>query len=87
MDMQTSATLHVPKDVLMSTHLTAERIAERATLETALALYREGSISSGIAATWVGEPRVQFLLRAQAAGIALLENSADDFVRERSILD
>ena len=84
--METTATLQIPVEVLLSSHLTAERLVERAKLEAALALYREGNISSGLAASWVGEPRVSFLLRAQAAGIALLTDSNDDFNRECSLL-
>ena len=78
--------MEFPEEVLASTQLSAERLAERAKLETALALYREGRLSSGLAARWVGEPRVAFLMRASAAGIALLDDSRDDFERERSLL-
>ena len=66
--------------------MSAEQLAERAKLETALALYREGRLSSGLAAKWIGEPRVSFLLRASAAGIPLLDDSRDDFERERDLL-
>ena len=78
--------MEFPEEVLVSTQLSAERLAERAKLEAAPALYREGRLSSGLAARWVGEPRVAFLMRAGAAGIALLDDSRDDFERERSLL-
>lgn len=84
--MHTTAAIEFPEEVLASTQLSAERLAERAALETALALYREGRLSSGLAAKWVGEPRVSFLIRASAAGIPLLDDSLDDFERERSLL-
>ena len=84
--MHTSASLEFPEEVLASTQLSAERLAERAKLETALALYREGRLSSGLAAKWVGEPRVSFLIRACAAGIPLLDDSLDDLERERGLL-
>lgn len=84
--MHTTAALEFPAEVLASTQLSAERLAERAVLETALALYRDGQLSSGIAARWVGESRVSFLIRASAAGIPLLDDSVDDFERERGIL-
>ena len=63
-------------------------LREDGTLEdaTALALYREGRLSSGLAAKWIGEPRVSFLLRASAAGIPLLDDSLADFERERALL-
>ena len=84
--MKTSALLEVPEEILLGTHLTAERLAERAKLEAAFALYREGSISSGLAPTWVNLPRVRFLTLAAAAGIAKLSDSDDDFERERGLL-
>jgi hypothetical protein len=84
--MHTTAALEFPEEVLASTQLSAERLAERAILETALALYREGRLSSGIAARWVGESRVSFLMRASTAGIPLLDDSLDDFERERGLL-
>ena len=85
-DMKTSALLEVPEEILLSAHLTAERLVERAKVEAAFALYREGSISSGLAANWVNMPRVQFIVLAAKAGIALLDDSDDDFSRERALL-
>ena len=84
--MKTSALLEVPEEILLSAHLTRERLVERAKLEAAIALYREGSISSGLASTWVKLPRVRFLTLAAAAGIAKLSDSDDDFERERGLL-
>ncbi len=84
--MHTTVELHVPEEILASTQLTVERLAERAKLEAALALYREGRLSSGLAAKWIGESRVTFLHRACAAGITLLDDSMDDYERERGLL-
>ena len=84
--MHTTAELNFPEEVLASTQLSAERLVERAKLETALALYREGRLSSGLAAKWLGESRAQFLHRACAAGIPLLDDTQDDFERERGLL-
>ncbi len=84
--MQTTATLEFPEEILACTHLSAERLAERAKQETALALYREGRLSSGLAAKWLGESRAGFLHRAFAAGIPLLDDTQDDFERERGLL-
>ena len=56
--MHTTAEIAFPEEVLVSTQLSAEHLSERATLETALALYREGRLSSGLAAKRVGEPGV-----------------------------
>jgi hypothetical protein len=52
-----------------------------------IALFREGKLSSGMAARWLKMPRVHFLLKAMRDGdAALLENNEDDFVRETSLL-
>ena len=53
-----SEQLDVPEEILLSAHLTAEGLVERAKLEAALALYREGGVSSGLAATWVSLPQM-----------------------------
>ena len=84
--MRTTAAMDVPEEILVSTQLSAERLVERAKLEAALALYREGRLSSGLAAKWLGESRAGFLHRAFAAGIPLLDDSRDDFDRERGLL-
>jgi hypothetical protein len=48
-------------------------------------LFREGAISSGIAARWLGVPRAHFLMDAMRHGATLLEDSDDDFRRETSL--
>ncbi|MCI5211631.1 MAG: UPF0175 family protein, partial [Candidatus Electrothrix sp. ATG2] len=60
----------------------AERLADIVKLEAAIALFRKGKISSGMAAKWLDIPRVTFLLKAMEQGGVLLEDSADDFRRE-----
>ena len=55
--------------------------------EAAIALFREGKLSSGMAARWLGIPRAYFLLKAmKEGGASLLENNEDDFDREISLL-
>lgn len=54
--------------------------------EATFALYREGSIAAGLASAWVNLSRVLFLMLAAAAGIALVDDSDDDFERERGFL-
>ncbi|OZA30312.1 MAG: hypothetical protein B7X93_03780 [Hydrogenophilales bacterium 17-61-9] len=45
--------------------------------------FREGRLSSGMAANWLGVPRAHFLLKAMRTGGAnLLEKNEDDFLRE-----
>ncbi|MFA7238793.1 MAG: UPF0175 family protein [Sulfuricellaceae bacterium] len=55
---------------------------ERINREAAYGLFREGTISSGVAARWLGAPRVHFLLDAMRHGATLLDDSEDDFRRE-----
>ncbi|CAK8725165.1 hypothetical protein KKHLCK_16030 [Candidatus Electrothrix laxa] len=64
----------------------ADRIKEESKLEAAIALFRKGKISSGMAAKWLDIPRVTFLLKAMEQGGVLLEDSEDDFRRETKLL-
>jgi len=48
-------------------------------------LFREGSISSGVAARWLGVPRAHFPMDAMRHGATLLDDSDDDFRRETSL--
>jgi predicted HTH domain antitoxin len=54
--------------------------------EAAVALFRKGQISSGMAARWLDMPIAAFLFKAMEQGAALLEDSADDFRRETRLL-
>ena len=65
----------------------AEQFADLVKEEAAIALFREGRLSSGMAASWLGMPRAHFLLKAmRKGGASLLENNEDDFLRETSLL-
>ncbi len=76
-----------PPEILMGLHLDAKRFAELVKLQSATALFREGKLSSGMAARWCGLPRVHFLLQAMQLGEArLLEDNEDDFARETALL-
>ncbi|MBT4288392.1 MAG: hypothetical protein HOD92_13780 [Deltaproteobacteria bacterium] len=55
-------------------------------LEAAINLFKNGKISSGLAAKWLDLPRVTFLMKAMDEGACLLDNSSDDFKREISQL-
>jgi len=50
-----------------------------------LAFFREGKLSSGLAAKWVGEPRAAFLLKAMAQGARLLDQGDIDYRRESAL--
>lgn len=85
--MQNSIAINCPPEILLGLHLNADQFAALVQEEAAIALFREGRLSSGMAANWLGVPRVHFLLKAmQSGGGSLLENNEDDFNREISLL-
>ena len=85
--MRNTIEIECPKEILLGLHLDANQFAHLVKEETAIALFREGRLSSGMAAHWLGVPRAHFLLKAMQSGEAnLLENNEDDFLREISLL-
>lgn len=79
--------IQCPQEILLGLHLDAEQFARLVRQEAATALFRDGKLSSGMAARWLGIPRAFFLLNAMKEGDAsLLENNEDDFDREISLL-
>lgn len=85
--MQSTIEIECPREILLGLHLDAVQFADLVKEETAIALFREGRLSSGMASSWLGIPRAHFLLKAMRTGGAnLLENSEDDFLRETSLL-
>jgi hypothetical protein len=77
--------IECPPELLLGLHSNAEEFAERVKREAAYGLFREGSISSGIAARWLDVPRAHFLMDAMRHGATLLDDSEDDFRRETSL--
>ncbi len=85
--MQNTIEIECPREILLGLHLDAAQFADLVKEETAIALFREGRLSSGMASSWLGIPRAHFLLKAMRTGGAnLLENNEDDFLRETSLL-
>ena len=85
--MQNTIENECPREILLGLHLDADQFANLVKEQAALALFREGRLSSGMAASWLGVPRAHFLLKAMKTGGAnLLENNEDDFLRETSLL-
>lgn len=85
--MKHTIEIDCPPEILMGLHLDAKRFAELVKLQSATALFREGKLSSGMAARWCGLPRVHFLLQAmQLGGACLLDDNDDDFSRETALL-
>lgn len=85
--MNQTVTIECPAEILLSLHMNAEGLAGFMKEQTAIALFRAGRMSSGTASTWLGVPRVRFLLRAMQAGAVLLDDSADDLTRETSLIN
>ena len=85
--MQTVISIRCPPEILLGLHLDSEQFAETIKMQSAIALFREGKLTSGMAARWLNIPRVHFLLKAMQDGSAtLLQDSEDDFARETSLL-
>lgn len=85
--MQNTIEIECPQEILLGLHLDANQFADLIREEAAIALFRNGRLSSGMAASWLGIPRAHFLLKSMEKGGAnLLENNDDDFHRETSLL-
>jgi predicted HTH domain antitoxin len=84
--MQTVVSIECPPELLVGLQVNAEKMRDLLKSKAAIALFSEGRLSSGLAARWLNIPRTAFLLQAMAAGAELLEDSADDFQRETSLL-
>ena len=84
--MQNTVQIQCPTELLLSLQMNSEAFAEIIKLQTAIALFKQGRISSGMAAKWLEIPRISFLMQAMEAGAELLENSQDDFLRETALL-
>jgi predicted HTH domain antitoxin len=55
-------------------------------LKSAIALFKQGKLSSGMAARMCQVPRTHFLMEAMKQGANLLENSEEDYAREMTLL-
>ena len=84
--MNNTVQIQCPTELLVSLQVNSEKFAEIIKLQTAIALFKQGKISSGMAAKWLEMPRITFLMQAMEAGAELLENSQDDFARETALL-
>jgi len=83
--MQKTIEIQCPPEIMLELHLNAEEFADLIRETSAIALFRDGRISSGMAAAWLGIPRVRFLLKAmQDQSVALLSDTDDDFCKEIS---
>jgi hypothetical protein len=85
--VQSTIEIECPQEILLGLQMNTRQFAALVKEEAALALFREGRLSSGMAASWLGIPRVLFLLKAmRVGGASLLEDTEEDFRRETSLL-
>ncbi len=84
--MPNTIVITCPPELMLSLHMSTQELAQRVQRDAAIALFREGRLSSGMAAQWLGIPRMHFLLMAMAAGAELLEDTEEDFRRETALL-
>jgi len=84
--MQTSVSIECPPELLIGLHTNAHSFGEWMKLQSAITLFKEGKLSSGMAGRWLGIPRTVFLHMAMEAGGVLLDDSKDDYERETSLL-
>jgi hypothetical protein len=79
--------VHVPcpPEILLELHVSPEELADLVKEKAAFALFREGRLSSGLAARWVGQPRALFLMKAMAQGARLLDQGQIDYDRESAL--
>ncbi|MEI6545250.1 MAG: UPF0175 family protein [Methylococcales bacterium] len=52
--MQQSVTIDCPPEILIGLHLNAEEFADYLKKQAAINLFKEGKLSSGAAAAWLG---------------------------------
>jgi len=85
--MKNTVEIDCPPEILIGLHLDAKQFGDLIELQSATALFKEGKLSSGMAAPWCGMPRVPFLLHAmRSAGATLLDDTDDDLTRETALL-
>ena len=58
--MQQTVTIDCPSEILIGLHLNAEGFADYLKKQAAINLFKEGKLSSGTAAAWLGMGRVAF---------------------------
>ena len=66
--MRNTITIECPPELLLGLHLNAEGFADYLKKQAAIGLFKEGKLSSGTAATWLGIGRMDFLRMAFDAG-------------------
>ncbi|MBF0257176.1 MAG: UPF0175 family protein [Gammaproteobacteria bacterium] len=75
-------TLELPVDGLPSAAELPDNFSEEARFLLATKLFEQGRISSGKAGRLCGMGRVEFLMAASRAGVAVVDLSGDDLAEE-----
>jgi len=83
---QATVFVDCPHELLLETHASPEEFSLRIKKAAAYEMFRNGEISSGLAAKWLNLPRSLFLLTAMQQGARLLDQGDMDFQRETSLL-
>ncbi len=83
--MQQTIEIDCPPEILIGLHMDAKWFAELIKFQSAVTLFKEGKLSSGMAARWCGTPRAHFMPQAMQGGACLLDDSADDMARETAL--
>ncbi len=78
-------TIEYPAEVLLELHVSEDELADLMRETAAIALFREGKLSSGLASKWAGHERIPFLFKAMSQGARLLDQGESDFRRETSL--
>ena len=84
--MQQTVTIECPPEMLLGLHMNTEDFADYLKKQAAINPFKEGKLSSGMAAAWLGIGRTPFLKLAFVAGATLLEDTGDDLTREMAML-
>ena len=66
--MQSTIPITCPQEILLGLHMDAQQFAALLKEQSAMALFREGRLSSGMAASWLDMPRAHFLIKAMQGG-------------------
>ncbi len=83
--MNRTLAIDCPPEILVQLHFNAEEMTTYVKEQAAIGLFRQGRISSGTAAAWLGIGRMAFLMKAMEQGAVLLTDSVDDLARETSL--
>jgi hypothetical protein len=62
--MHSTIPITCPQEIRHGLHKDAEQFATQLKEQSAMALFRDGRLSSGMAASWLGVPRAHFLIKA-----------------------